>query len=207
MSIIRIKPNYQYKTFSIKMNQSNIQMIHRIKSFYEQRVLQYGYSGFSYKIDSFFDQSSTFFYVSDHKNNLKSTLRCTLRKQENRLPFEYAIRPGGSHYICKESSQIAELNTFTFTDFNSVPLLWASLINYVKEQQIKKIFCLVDPENEFTQRFYGEIGFSYSHQYNENVYFPTYGKIEEGSLQPTKWRILEITYDQMVNEPSNFTKH
>ena len=188
----------RYNVFTLLPTRKNAKFIQQIKAYYVQKVVNYGYSGFSYKVDNFFDRNSSFFCATDYQKNIQSILRCTLKKSNFSIPIEYGLRKNGQRYKIEDGSRVAELNTFAFSDFYSISLLWESLVHFVNFKGIQTLLCLVDPANQCTKKLYQDIGFSFSSKYPDLIHFKTYGKRKEKCFEPTYWKIMELKRQNMV---------
>ena len=126
-------------------------------------------------------------------------LRITKKKSGRLLPIEKGLKKDGSSYrIEDQCATIAELNNFAVSDKRSLYTVWKLLLSIINKENIDKLYCLVDPENRFTNSFYSDLGFKNSEQYNELIIFPTYGKVINNVFIPSKWKILVIEDTQKM---------
>ena len=170
----------------------NRDIIGRIKSFVKEAFEKAEYAGYSVEYDAQFDTHSDYFYVCDAYGKILATSRVTDKTGENPIPFEKALREGGESYRVEEEGHIGDINSFVFSSFKALPILYAAVARFAELQGIQKGFCLLDETQERIRKIYLGGGFKYSNKYSDKVYFPDFGKIVKGILQPTLWSIMEI---------------
>ncbi|HSG38059.1 MAG TPA: hypothetical protein VLE27_00355 [Thermoanaerobaculia bacterium] len=112
-----------------------------VRSFYAERVTQFGYTGFSWEIDDIFHQRSVYLTVTDGSGNLVMHCRGTHRPPGEVLPFEMASREDGSSYALDPEIPVMDFNTYTYqpgTYEAAMPLQIVSLGHYAKLQGARK---------------------------------------------------------------------
>jgi hypothetical protein len=90
------------------------EMTRAVRTFYVERVTQFGYTGFSWEIDDVFHQHSVYLVVSDGNGNLVMTCRGTHRHLGDVLPFELALRDDGTSYVLDPDRLVMDFNTYTY---------------------------------------------------------------------------------------------
>ncbi|MBU0462003.1 MAG: hypothetical protein KJ574_05440 [Nanoarchaeota archaeon] len=186
----------KFACFQIDGNSQDRRIIDEFKQYVKRKNERFGYEGFSFKIDDYFDPFSMYFYTRNRKGEIVATSRATLRVQDNILPFEMGIRPDGSKYILDEEVQVGDINSFAMSwgksGMDGLMVLFAGLGRFMDGNDVKKVFCLLDEDNPVISQLYTGAGFEPSPTYDEKIVFPTYGKTVEGIFVPTMWRIMEM---------------
>ena len=102
----------------------------------------------------------------------------------------------GANYKFKNKELIAEMNSFVFSSYRALPLLFATLGKFSYQNNITKGYCLMDIESQRFSEIYQFSGWQKSKRYNAPVFFPTFGKVKEGKFVPTLWNIMEISKEK-----------
>jgi len=193
-----------FRAVVIVKNDKTSDLIANVIKNYEKCAAKKGYIGFSYEIHSIHDPVSSYIIIMDNSGNIVSYARITVKNKDNKLPIEYAIiKYSDKKYNIKENQKICEINTFAYSDRSSLPILYDSILGQLHINNIDKILVMVDPENSTTSFLYSSLGFKASKNYNEQIFFPTYGKEINKKLYPTYWNILELETRKMSpNYPS-----
>jgi hypothetical protein len=167
-----------------------------VRTFYAERVAHFGYTGFSWEIDDVFHQRSVYLVVADESGNLVMTSRGTHRLPGEALPFEIALRDGGPSYVLDPGLPVMDFNTYTYrpgTYETAMPLQIAGLGCYARLQGARRAFCLYDVKNDRIRRAYPSFGWEHAPDFPDPIYFPTYGRREEGGFKPAQWRVCHWT--------------
>lgn len=167
-----------------------------LRAYYAERAAQFGYVGFSWEIDDIFHQRSIYIFVTDGSGNLIMTGRGTHRRQSDGLPFEIAIRADGGSYTLDPTRPVVDFNTYTYQRGfyeTAMPLQIAGFGCYAKLLGAQRAYCLYDVKNDRILRAYSEYLWEPAPEFPDPIYFPTYGRMEEGHFVPTRWRVLEWT--------------
>jgi hypothetical protein len=91
-----------------------------------------------------------------------------------------------------------DINTYTYVPGHyeiAMPLLVAGLGQFSKKWGATEAYCLYDVANERIKRAYLSVGFVLADRFPEPVHFPTFGRLVDGRLEPTRWRVMEWTAD------------
>ena len=180
----------------VPVNPDTEELTRSVRSFYEERVTQFGYVGFSWEIDDMFHHRSVYLVVSDGSGNLVMTCRGTHRLSGEPLPFELALRDDGTSYVLDPERPVMDFNTYTYQPGayeTAMPLQIVGLGHYAKLQQAQRAYCLYDVKNDRIRRAYTAFGWEHADEFPEPIHFPTYGRMEEGRFEPTRWRVFEWT--------------
>jgi hypothetical protein len=78
-----------------------------------------------------------------------------------------------------------------------MPLLVAGLGSHARLEGARRAFCLYDVRNDRIRRAYTEFGWEHAPEFPDPVHFPTYGRLEDGHFEPTRWRVLEWTEETL----------
>ena len=177
-----------------------------VRSFYAEQVAHFGYTGFSWEIDDIFHPRSVYLVVADGAGNLVMTCRGTHRRPGEVLPFELALRDGGPSYALDPGLPVMDFNTYTYQSGayeRAMPLQIAALGCYAKLQGAHRAYCLYDIKNDRIRRAYTSFGWEHAPDFPDPIYFPTYGRLEEGEFKPAQWRVFhwtEETIDRLDRE-------
>jgi hypothetical protein len=182
----------------IPINEENKEITSRIKSYIKEGFEKAGYEGYSYEFDSYFDPYSNYFYVEDKTGRILATARITDKTKDNLIPFEMGLKDDGTKYKLDEEVHVGDINSFVFSSFRALPLLYAVTGKFAHLMGMKKGFCLLDESSVRIKKIYLGAGFKYSEKYKDKIYFPTFGKTEKGIFKPTYWSIMEIDYDTIL---------
>ena len=169
-----------------------------LRTHYAERVAQFGYVGFSWKIDDIFHRRSVYFVITNGSGNLVMMGRGTHRRPGEGLPFEMAVREDGSSYVLNAEQPVMDFNTYTYqpgTYETAMPLMIASWGCYAKLQKARKAYGLYDVKNIRILRAYTEFSWEPSSEFPDPIHFQTYGRMEDGRFTPTRWCVLEWTED------------
>jgi|GEM_PF-2720042 len=180
----------------VPVNPDTEELTRSVRSFYEERVTQFGYTGFSWEIDEVFHQRSVYLVVSDGAGNLVMTCRGTHRRPGEILPLEMALREDGSSYVLDPDRPVMDFNTFTYQPGAyeiAMPLQIIGLGHYAKLQAARRAYCLYDIKNDRIRRAYTAFGWEHAPEFPDPIHFSTYGRIENGRFEPARWRVFEWT--------------
>ena len=168
-----------------------------LRMYYAERAAQFGYVGFSWKIDDIFHGRSVYFVITDRSGNLVMMGRGTHRRPGEELPFEMAVREDGSSYVVDHPEHpVMDFNTYTYRPGayeTAMPLEIASWACYAKLQEARRAYGLYDVKNDRVLRAYREFAGEHAPAFPDPIHFPTYGRMEDGRFTPTRWGILEWT--------------
>jgi hypothetical protein len=185
----------------------NREVVARIKSFVKEAFEKAGYSGYSIEYDNQFDAHSEYFYVSAPDGKILATSRITDKTGRDPVPFEKALKGDGTSYKVEERGHVGDINSFVFSNFRALPILYAAVARYAELKGMGKGFCLLDEASERIKNIYLGGGFKYSAKYNEKVYFPGFGRVENGALTPTRWSIMEIDRETIMKDSKEADKY
>ena len=167
-----------------------------LRTYYAERVAQFGYVGFSWEIDDVFHRRSVYFVTTDGSGSLVMMARGTHRRPGEELPFEMAVREGGSSYVLDPEHPVMDFNTYTYRPGayeTAMPLEIASWACYANLQEARRAYGLYDMKNDRVLRAYREFAWEHAPEFPDPVHFPTYGRMEDGRFTPTRWGVLEWT--------------
>jgi hypothetical protein len=174
----------------VPVEPSTEEMTRKIRSYYAERVTQFGYVGFSWEIDDIFHRRSVYVFVVDPAGDLVMTCRGTHRRPGEPLPFEMALREDGTSYVLDPGEPVVDFNTYTYRPGSyetAMPLLVAGLGCHARLQGARRAFCLYDVRNDRIRRAYTEFGWEHAPEFPDPIHFPTYGRMEEdGHFEPTR---------------------
>ena len=172
-------------------------LVEPVRDMFIASMNNFGYVGFSYKIDNVFHKRSTYLYITQ-SNRVVMTCRVTARPSGTIVPFEMGVLEGGDSYRLDEKEQVVDVNTYTYIRGHyeqAMPLLTAGLGHYSKSCNARRAYCLYDIANEKIKRAYLSIGFVLSSRFPEPIYFPTFCRQKGEHLEPVRWRIMEWDYE------------
>ncbi|MBF0198599.1 MAG: hypothetical protein HQL32_12855 [Planctomycetes bacterium] len=165
----------------------------------------FGYLGFSVDIDKSFDDSSIIVYIENQSKKILASARVTFRAN-NKLPFEKGNTTSLTHYDLK-GTKYADINSFVFSSFKALPMLFSALGRLCEQNETKKCFCLCDEENKRIKSLYLKAGFQFSVKYSDPIFFPTFGRKINGKLIPTNWKIMEMPKKLIEEYSLEFSKY
>lgn len=193
--------------YQLPIDEEHGEKVRLIKDHIVASFSRQGYEGYSLEIDKYYDPFSIYFYVEDTTGGLVATLRITKKTKDNALPFEAGLKNDGTKYALEEKIKVGDVNSFTFNSYQALPLLFATASRYAHEDGIRKGFCLLDDSAARIKKIYLSAGFDYSTKYNEKIFFPTFGKTENGVFKPTYWSIMEISHENICGHSKNADKY
>lgn len=186
----------EYSCYILPVTQETSVQTNSIRELHKLRLTRGGYEGFSDQIDDEFHPAGMYFYV-EYKGETVQSCRVNDRKQSTRLSFEMGQKKDGSQYKLEDDISSVDISTYSLILRHSkraTPLLTAMLGRYVENIGGERAFCLIDVENKVIQRTHQEVGFVFSKQYSESIFFPTF--IYSKSKLPVEWKIME--WDKQV---------
>jgi len=192
-----INKTTMHKVSLIPINHRHRLELEEIKKYIYDGFTKFGYKGFSIDIDNSYDPLSIYFCIRDKNSKIVAATRITIKLNGKKIACEYGIRNNGKCYTFKTSERIAEMNSFVFSSYRALPLLFATLGKFSYQNNITRGYCLMDVESQRFQEIYKFSGWKESEQYNDTVLFPTFGKITEEQFIPTQWRIMEIDKEKI----------
>jgi hypothetical protein len=145
----------------------------------------------------------------DGDGDLVMTCRGTHRGPGEPLPFEMALQEDGTSYVLDPERPVMDFNTYTYRPGSyeqAMPLLVAGLGRHAVLNGARRAYCLYDVKNDRIRRAHTEYGWELAAEFPEPIHFPTYGRMDDGTFEPSRWRVLEWTeetlarHDRMARE-------
>jgi hypothetical protein len=177
----------------VPMVDDTAQLCAEIRGLFVQTMINYGYTGYDFEIDSAFHRNSVYFAITRPELGIMMTGRIT-RPTSQGLPFEIGLRADGSSYHRTKPESVLDVNTYTYLPGQyqmAMPLLCAGFCRYLKLADAQRSFCLYDLDNRKIERAYHQIGFVPSQEFPNPIYFPTFERLIGNSRVPVYWRIME----------------
>lgn len=205
-------PGTRLGCYNVPVNPETEDITRDLREWYTERAAEFGDAGFSWETDELFHRRSVYLVIADAQGEVVMSCRGTHRRPGEPLPFEMALRDGAPSYALDPAdpdTPVLDFNTFTYQPGfyeQAMPLQIAGLGRYAKLQGARRAYCLVDVRNDRTRRAYTAYGWEHAPEFPDPVYFPTYGRLEAGHFEPTRWRVLEWTeetidrHDRMARE-------
>lgn len=177
----------------VPMVDETAQLCADIRGLFVQTMINYGYTGYDYGIDSPFHHNSVYFAITQPEQGIVMTGRITHPTAQG-LPFEMGLRPDGTSYRRTTAERVLDVNTYTYLPGHyqmAMPLLCGGFCRYLQLAGAHRSFCLYDLANQKIERAYHQIGFVPSHEFPEPIYFPTFERLVDTSRVPVYWKIME----------------
>jgi hypothetical protein len=185
----------------VPVNDTTNDLVEPVRDMFVASMKNFGYVGFSHKIDNMFHNRSTYVYITE-ATKMIMTCRVTPRPVGTIVPFEMGVREDGGSYQLNEEEPIVDINTYTYIRGyyeKAMPLLASGLGYYVKTCNARRAYCLYDVRNEKIKRAYLSIGFVISNRFPELIHFPTFCRQTGDHLEPVRWRVMEWDDETIEN--------
>lgn len=180
----------------VPVNATTDALVESVRDFYIASIKEFGYVGYSRKIDDVFHKRSTYVYITESEK-VVMLCRVTSPCPGEIVPLEMGIREDGGSYRLAEEEQVVDMNTYTYVRGyyeHAMPLLAAGLGHYAKAVGARSAYCLYDVTNEKIKRAYASVGFVLSERFPEPIHFPTYSRLINNRQEPVRWRVMEWDY-------------
>jgi hypothetical protein len=180
----------------VPVNDTTSDLVDAVRDMFIVSMNNFGYVGFSRKIDDVFHRRSTYVYITEAAK-VVMICRVTDRPLGAIVPFELGVRKDGSSYHLAGEEQIVDINTYTYVRGykHAMPLMAAGLGLQAKACDARSAYCLYDIANENIKRAYQAIGFVLSNRFPEPIHFPTFCRQIGAHLEPVRWRVMEWNYE------------
>nr|WP_243394856.1 hypothetical protein [Leptospira adleri] len=177
----------------------NPEVVEKARSFVQEQYSKLGYVGYDSDFDRQFDLNGfgRYFIALNEKNTIVATSR-VLTKGPNGLPIEYALRKDTGQKMQLGTGNIAEMNSFAATSMKEGTRVLLMGAEFVFEQNYEATYGLYDVNRPGVGKLYNRLGAVDSKDHPYKIYFPGYGKIESGKLNPTEWAIQVSDYSKII---------
>ena len=184
-----------YTCYQLTINEVNRDKVEQARALVAKSEVNFGYEGWSDEIDRGYDYHAFYFIVEDREGQIVATSRLVRRIAGGRAPLEDGLKADGTQYSLEgDKLSIIDINSFYNKKGQVKALfpLFAAMGRYAWLTGAQKAFCMLDEKNKYIVNLYTRAKFRFSDRFSEKIYYPTFGKEEDGKFQPTFWKIMEM---------------
>ncbi|XDD51242.1 hypothetical protein AB3N59_05595 [Leptospira sp. WS92.C1] len=184
--------------------ESNPDLIERAREFVQLQYSKLGYVGYDPEFDRQFDLNgySRYFIAVNHSEEIVATSRVLTRGPFG-LPIEYSLRNDTNEKTILENGNIAEMNSFAASSMAAGSKVLSYSTDFLLEQGFSSTYGLYDIERPAMGKLYNRIGAVHSELHPYKIYFPSYGKVDHGSMTPTIWGIQVSDVAKIIAKKSH----